>query len=343
MISNSTQKVRVGIVGTGGIAYVHEAGYTEPGDMAVIVAMCDIDEKIARKRASAYAAKVYTDYRELVADPEVDMVDITVPHRWHYPIALAALEQRKHVLVEKPMAMTSEQALHLVETAKVMKVKFTVAENTRFVAAYREAERLLREGTLGEIRFVRASISGSEVGRISSGASWVGSPENAGVLLDSGVHTFYLFHWLFGGVRDIQAFAYRILPQSVVEDHTLAIGHLESGAVFETMQSCVIETPWTERLEIHGSKGSLIVDQLANPPVVLFNGPDDIEGTPIPGVPYEPLAWKYLSMLDEVRDFTQAILEDRPPLIDPMYGYSAVRVAEAAYQSIAEGKPVSLT
>jgi predicted dehydrogenase len=342
-MSESAKKVRVGIVGTGGIAYVHEAGYTEPGDTARIVAMCDIDVEVARKRASAYGAKVYADYRELVADPEVDMVDITVPHRWHYPIALAALEQRKHVLVEKPMAMTSVEALRLIETAKSMGVKFTVAENTHFVAAYREAERLLKDGTLGEIRAVRTFIAGSEAPRIQSGASWVGSPENKGVLLDSGVHTFYLFQWLFGGVRDIQAFAYRLLPQSVVEDYAVAIGHLANGAVFETTQSCVIETPWTERLEIHGSKGSLIVDQLANPPVVLFNGPDDIEGTPINSVPYEPLAWKYLSMLAEVQDFTRAVLEDRPPLIDPHYGYTAVRVVEAAYHSIAEGKPVSLT
>ncbi len=338
-----SKKIRVGIVGAGGIAFVHEAGYTELGELAQIVAICDIDGEIARVRALPYDAKVYTDYRELVADPNVDMVDITVPHRWHYPIALAALEQRKHVLVEKPMTMTSEQALHLIETAKSAGVKFTVAENTHFVAAYREAERMLQAGTLGEIRFVRAYIAGSEVERISSGASWVGSPENAGVLLDSGVHTFYLLKWLFGGVRDIQAFAYRILPQSVVDDNAVTIGHLENGAVFETTQSCIVEAPWTERLEIHGSKGSLIVDQLANPPVVHFNGSDDIEGTPLSSVPYEPLAWKYLSMLAEVRDFVQAILEDRSPLIDPLNGYYAVRVAEAAYQSVAEGKPVSLS
>jgi predicted dehydrogenase len=74
----SNNKVRVGIVGTGGIAYVHEAGYTEMGDHAQIVAVCDVNEEVARERAAPYEAKVYTDYRELIADADIDLVDITV-------------------------------------------------------------------------------------------------------------------------------------------------------------------------------------------------------------------------------------------------------------------------
>ena len=338
----SENKVRVGLVGAGGIAYVHEAGYEEIGDRALIVAVCDINEEVARDRAISHEAAVYTDYRELVTNPDIDMVDITVPHQWHYPIALAALEQGKHVLVEKPMALTSEQALHLIKTAQAAGVKLTVAENTHFVAAYREVERLLQAGTLGEIRFVRTYIAGSEVARIRSQTSWVGSPENQGVLLDSGVHSFYLLKWLFGGVRDIAAIAYKIMPESLVDDNTIATGHLANGAVFETTQSCIVEAPWTERLEVHGSKGSLIVDHLANPTLVHFRGANDAEGTPVTAVPYEPLAWKYLSMLAEVQDFVEAIIEDRPPLIDPLYGYHAVKVAEAAYRSISEGNLISL-
>jgi len=338
----SEQKVRVGLVGTGGIAYVHEAGYEEIRDRAQIVAVCDVNEEVARERAAPYDAKVYTDYQELVANPDIDMVDITVPHRWHYPIAMAALEQHKHVLVEKPMALTAEEALHLIKTAQAAGVKFTVAENTHFIVAYREVERLLQAGTLGDIRFVRTCIAGSEVSRIRSQASWVGSVENQGVLIDSGVHSFYLLKWLFGGVRDIQAHAFKIIPESQVDDNTITIGHLANGAVFETTQSCIVEAPWTERLEVHGSKGSLIVDHLANPTLVHFQGGGDAEGTPIDTVPYEPLAWKYLSMLAEVQDFVEAIIEGRPPLINPLYGYHAVQVAEAAYRSISEGKMVSL-
>jgi predicted dehydrogenase len=201
---------------------------------------------------------------------------------------------------------------------------------------------MLQSHALGDIRFVRTYIAGSEAVRIKNAASWVGSPENSGVLLDSGVHSFYLLRWLFGGVRTIQAFASRIIPGSLVDDNSIAFGHLANGAVFESVLSCVVEAPWTERLEIHGSKGSLVIDQLTNPPVMHFQGTDDVEGTPVESVPYEPLAWKYLSIVAEVQDFARAILEDRPPLIDPMYGYYAVQVVEAAYQSIIRGRLVAM-
>ena len=336
------RKARIGIIGAGGISYLHEAGYTEIDDLCELVAFCDLDEELARSRAEPYQARVYTAYQDLIIDPTIDIVDITTPHRWHYPIAQAALEQGKHVLVEKPMAMTSAQALELIETAQRMHVYFTVAENTHFVAAYQEAERILQAGTLGEIRFVRACITGSEAERIKSLLSWVGNSENQGVLLDSGVHTFYLLRWLFGGVTDIQAIAYKLLPESLVDDHALAFGHLANGAVFATIQSCAIETPWSERLEIHGSEGSLIVDQLANPPAIYFHGSEDIDGTPLPAVPFEPLAWKYLSIVAEVQDFVRAVLEGRIPRIDPLYGYHAIQVVEAAYRSISEGKSIVL-
>lgn len=338
----SEQKLRIGIIGAGGISYMHEAGYTEIDDLCELVAFCDLDEELARSRAEPYQARVYTAYQDLIDDPAIDMVDITVPHRWHYPIALAALEAGKHVLVEKPMAMTSAQAWELIEIAQRKNLCFTVAENTHFVAAYQEAERVLKTDMLGEIRFVRTCIAGSEAERIRDQASWVGSSENQGVLLDSGVHTFYLLRWLFGGVTDIHAIAYKLIPESKVDDHVLAFGHLANGAVFATTQSCAIETPWTERLEIHGSEGSLIVDQLANPPAISFHGSDDIDGTPLPTVSFEPLAWKYLSVVAEVQDFARAVIEKRAPLIDPLYGHYAIQVVEAAYRSIDEGKPISL-
>jgi len=139
-----------------------------------------------------------------------------------------------------------------------------------------------------------------------------------------------------------QASAYKLLPESQVDDHALAFGHLANGAVFATTQSCVTEAPWSERLEIHGNEGSLIVDQLANPPAIYFHGSNDIDGTPLPEVSFEPLAWKYLSIVAEVQDFVQAIREERTPVIDPLYGHHALQVVEAAYRSVAEKRSIAL-
>jgi predicted dehydrogenase len=233
------------------------------------------------------------------------------------------------------------EADRLVQVARDKGLRFTVAENTRFVAAYLEAEKLLQAGTLGDIRLVRTLIAGSEVARIRSQASWVGDPGERGVLQDSGPHTYYLMKWLFGGIRDVQAFAFRVLPESQVEDESTVIGHLNNGAVFVSGQSCIVEAPWTERLEIYGSAGSLIIDQLTDPVAKHYQGFNDIEGTAL-AVPFEPLAWKYLSIVDEVKDFIGAVYENRPPLIDPVDGAYAIHVTDAVYASLAANHAVSV-
>jgi predicted dehydrogenase len=100
----------------------------------------------------------YTAHQDLLRDPAVEAVDLTLPHHLHYTVARAALEQGKHVLVEKPMAATSQECLELIAIARKNACTFTVAENTRVVTAYLEAERLVRDGVLGEPRLIRTFI-----------------------------------------------------------------------------------------------------------------------------------------------------------------------------------------
>ncbi len=336
-------KVRVGMIGLGSISYAHEAGYSEKGEDCQIVAMCDINEEEVNNRIGMYAgAKGYTRYLELLEDPNVDMVDITVPHGLHYEIAKAALERGKHVLVEKPITVKSEQGAELIALAKKKKLKFSVAENTHFVTAYLKAEEILKQGVLGDIWSVRTLIAGSEVYRIKDPSLWHGKAPYGGVILDSAVHNIYLFKWLFGGVRDVLGIASKIVPEGEVEDNGLLLGHLANGAEFQLNTSCTFEIPWTERVEIYGSKGGMLIDQLVNPVVKYYLGSGDIDGTVVEGVPFDPMAWKFNSMIAEVGDFIRAVIEDRPPRVDPADALYAVRVVEATDESIRTGKLVSL-
>jgi len=338
------KKVRVGLIGLGSISYAHEAGYSEAGEVCQVVALCDINEEEVNNRIGMYeGAKGYTCYADLLDDPAVDMVDITVPHVLHYEIAKAALEKGKHVLVEKPITVKSEQGEELIALAKKMGLKFSVAENTHFVTAYLKTEEILKQGILGEIGTVRTLIAGSEVYRIKDPNLWHGKAPYGGVILDSSVHNFYLFKWLFGGVRDVLGFASRIVPESEVEDNGLILGHLANGAEFQLNTSCTFEIPWTERVEIYGSKGGMIIDQLANPVVKYYLGSGDIDGTVVEDVPFDPMAWKFNSMIAEVRDFVTAVIEDRPPRVDPADALYALKAAEAVARSIETRQPVEIS
>jgi UDP-N-acetyl-2-amino-2-deoxyglucuronate dehydrogenase len=337
------KKVGVGLIGLGSISYAHEAGYSEIGEACQIVALCDINEEEVNNRIGMYAgAKGYTLYQKLIDDPDVDMVDITVPHVLHYEIVKAALGKGKHVLVEKPITVRSEQGEELIALAEEKGLKFSVAENTHFVSAYLKAEEVLRKGILGEIWTVRTLIAGSEVYRIKDPNLWHGKAPYGGVILDSAVHNFYLFKWLFGGVRDVLGFASKIVPEGEVDDNGLILGHLVNGAEFQLNTSSTMEIPWTERVEIYGSKGGMIIDQLANPVVKYYLGSNDIDGTVVEDVPFDPMAWKFNSMIAEIKDFVYAIIEDRPPRVDPADAVYAVKLVEAVERSIRAGKSIKL-
>jgi predicted dehydrogenase len=336
-------KIRVGLIGLGSISYAHEAGYSEMSNDCEIVALCDINEEEVNNRIGMYPnAKAYASYKDLLADPHVDMVDIIVPHVLHHEIAKDALEKRKHVLVEKPITVRSDQGRELIDLAKSKEVKFSVAENTAFVTAYLKAEEILKQGILGNIWSVRTLIAGSEVYRIMDPALWHGKSPYGGVILDSSVHNFYLFKWLFGGVRDVIGFASKLVPEGEVEDNGLILGHLANGAEFQLNTSCTYEIPWTERVEIYGSKGGLIIDQLANPVCKYYLGSGDIDGTVIEDVPFDPMAWKFNSMIAEIKDFVLAITNNRPPRVNPEDALYALKAAEAVAQSIEIGKQVTL-
>jgi len=336
-------KVRVGIIGLGGISFAHEAGYNEFEEACEIVALCDINQEEVDNRKGMYpGACAYTNYQDLLSNAEVDMVDIITPHPLHYPIARASLEAGKHVLVEKPITVESSQGEELISLAKQKGLQFSVAENTHFVTAYLKAEEILKQGILGDIWTVRTLIAGSEVGRIKDPALWHGKAPYGGVILDSGVHNFYLFKWLFGGVRDVLGFASKLVPEGEMEDNGLILGHLANGAAFQLNTSCTYEIPWTERVEIYGSKGGMIIDQLANPVVKYYLGSGDIDGTAVEDVPFDPMAWKFNSMVAEIRDFVSAIIENRPPRVNPADALYALKAAEAVEMSLRTKSPVTL-
>lgn len=339
----SDRRVRVGIVGLGAVHWMHDSGYSEVADLAEVKAVCDTDETLAKSRADYYGARACTDYRDLVSDPEIDMVDVTVPHRLHYPVAMAALEQRKHVLVEKPIALSSADGERMIRKAVEMGVKFTVAENTRFVPVYEEVARLLAEGLLGEIWTVRTCIDASDVARIKDPHAWAGRMPDGGAIMDCSVHSFYLLKWLFGGTEEISATAYKIVPEGEAEDNAIMIGRLRNGAhLLAVVSSTTQIPPYREVLEIFGSKGGILVDLLRMPPAVHYAGDSVMEGTPL-DVPHDPIAWKVMSMGEEVKSFVRDVAEDRTPVLDPVDALHALKVVEAVYRSMEQGRPVTVT
>jgi predicted dehydrogenase len=331
------ERIGVGIIGLGLISRAHIRGYQEAQRDAQIVAVCDSNESIADAAARNVGARRYTRHSELLRDPQVQVVDITLPHNLHYQVAKDAINARKDVIVEKPMTAKAKDGLELIQLSKEVGVRFTVAENTPFVAAYREVEKLIRQDIIGAPRLIRTLIYGSEVERLRDVSNWKGRTAGScgGVIIDAGAHSFFLLKWLFGEIATVQATSAKLVEESEVEDHAIVTGRMKCGAIFSTEYTFTAEIPWGERLEIYGSTGSLIVDQVCNPPVVHFRSKNDTAGAAIETVLYDPKDWKAKSIASGVRDFIEALRENRPPRVDPRDGYYVLLVAEKAYESIA--------
>lgn len=336
------KKLGVGIIGLGIISMAHEQGLRDASDKATIIAMCDIDEQKVRERARPHQARVYTDYQQLLADPHVDIVDIILPHNLHYPVAAEAIKSGKHVLIEKPLTTNPRDGADLINQARESGVKFSVAENTRFVQAYLETEKILKSGELGELYSVHTLIAGSEVDRLLDTSSWKGKAggSGGGVIMDAAPHTFYLFRWLFGGIRSLRVTAQKLIDKSEVEDNALIFGELANGANFSAQFSFTSESPWTERLVVNGSKGSIIIDQITNPVGILYKGSYDFNGT-ILNIPYEPVLWKINSIADGVHNFISAVWNNEEPGVDPEDANYAILAVEKSYQSLQNGAVVS--
>lgn len=149
------RKLNVGFIGAGMISRVHALGYLR-NDRARIVAVCDIDKHLAAQRAGQWGAKkTYADYRELLKDPEVEAVEILLPHHLHASVAIEAAEAGKHISMQKPIAMTLNEADQVISAVRKSGVKFNIAEIYSFYPPILKASELIANEEVGSPSMIR--------------------------------------------------------------------------------------------------------------------------------------------------------------------------------------------
>jgi predicted dehydrogenase len=219
-------KVKAAIVGCGRISDLHEIGYRQRDD-AAIVAVCDTNKKRAKNKAEAWGvAKVFTDFDLLLADPEVNLVELLVPHHLHAAMTVAACEAGKHVSVQKPMALTGAEAQAMIDAAERAGVLLRVYENFVFYPPVVRAQEMLQAGEIGEPQMIRIHYNS---GTRSSGWDvplnawiWRFDEERCGggpIIFDHGYHLFSLARFFMGEVEKVSAWIDRskVIPTRYVD------------------------------------------------------------------------------------------------------------------------------
>jgi predicted dehydrogenase len=318
----------VGIIGCGLIGQ-KRAGALGEGRL---VACADINETKAKELADHAGAKVFSDWRGLVALPEVDVVVIATLHDSLAAITLAAIEAGKHVLVEKPAARNRKELEPVIEAAERCGVKVHVGFNHRYHRAFRKARELFEGGALGELIFIRARYGHG--GRIGYDREWRAQPEisGGGELIDQGSHLIDLSRWFLGDFTEIQGFAHTFYWDMPVDDNSFMLLKTSKKQVAFLHASC---TEWKNlfsmevygrggKLEVSGLGGSYGVEHLTYYKMLPEMGPP------------ETTTWEYPmgddSWAMEMREFYEDIRLDRQPAAGLGDAYQALKIIEKIYR-----------
>jgi len=352
--------VRVAIVGCGRISDLHELGYRERED-ARIVAVCDTKRGRAQDKAKAWGIEqVYTDYQELLGHPEVDLVELLVPHHLHAEMTIAACEAGKHVSVQKPMALDVAEANQMIKAAQDAGVVLRIYENFVFYQPHVRAKDMIDAGEIGEPQMIRLHVSTgkSETEWKVPLSAWLwrineskcgGGP----LIFDHGYHLFSLAHYLMGEVERVYAWMDRSpvgggIPRRVAEVDAPATIMFQFKSPrryglldFAHTPNMVMDSIYyadDDRVEIIGDKGIIFVNRCTArtvdlPPLMLFRDGKTYE------IPVERFEW-HDSFVDCTRHLIDVLHRGGEPMLDGPTGKAVLQFSLAAHISAREGREV---
>ncbi|GIN70620.1 oxidoreductase [Bacillus sp. J14TS2] len=356
-----SEKLKVAIVGCGGIANGKHMPSLSKVEQVELVAFCDIIVEKAEQAAAKFGvegAKVYEDYKELLADSSIDVVHVCTPNSSHAEISIAALESNKHVMCEKPMAKTSEEAKQMVEAAKRTGKKLTIGYNNRFRPDSLHLHNVSARGDLGEVYYAKAHAI-----RRRAVPTWGvfldEEKQGGGPLIDIGTHALDLTLWTMDNYK----------PKAVLGTTYHKLGHMENAAnafgswdpeKFKVEDSAfgfiTMENGATIVLESSWALNTLDVDEAKVSLSGTLAGADMKDGLRINGEEFSRLYTKKVDLgvggvafyggkaesdSDiEARQWIESIINDTEPLVKPEQAFVVTQILEAIYESAKTGKAV---
>lgn len=355
--------LKIGIIGCGGIAFGKHLPALAKIEEVELVAFCDIIESQAGKASEEYGvegSKVYTDYKELLKDEDIDVIHVLTPNSSHAEISIASMEAGKHVMCEKPMAKTADEAHAMVEAMQRTGKKLTIGYQNRFRPDSQYLKTISENGDLGEVYNAKAHAI-----RRRAVPTWgVFLDEEAqggGPLIDIGTHALDLTLWMMDNYKPkyVVGNAYHKLSQTenaanawgpwdpkefTVEDSAFGFIVMENGATIYLEASWALNSLDVREAQttLHGTKA----------------GADMKNGLVINGEKHGHTYEQHINMemggVDfydgsqsspadvEARTWIQSILDNTEPVVKPQEALIVTEILEAIYESAKTGEPVFL-
>lgn len=358
-------KVKCGVIGCGWIGKLKHISYLAKSENAEITALCDTNEAAMQEAVKEFGltgVRMYTDYKELCADPDVDAVQICTPNTLHHDMTMCAAANGKHVFCEKPLATTEADAFEMVEAAAKAGVKLALGHQRRFFSSVQYIRSMVDKGDMGEVYFGKA-LDARRRGVPTWGAYMNKEINGGGILFDGAPHSLDLTMYMMNNFRPayVQGKVFNKMRNETegnpwgpwnpancdVEDNGFALITMENGAVI------YLEAAWLINMlgiansalicgtrggaDLQGPDGAARINTIINGKMVTYS----------PEYPFMPGAEVCIGEREasdvQMKDWIDSILGDREPFVQGKDGIAVVQIIEAIYASAESGETVKIT
>ncbi|MBE6642120.1 MAG: Gfo/Idh/MocA family oxidoreductase [Ruminococcaceae bacterium] len=339
--------IKVGVISCSNMAIGHMRGVIRH-PKAELVAICDTDvEKMNRVGDMFGIERRYENYKDLLAQEDIDAVIIVTPDKLHKDMAVDALAANKHVLCEKPLALTREDCVDIANAVKKSDRKFMVGQICRYTPAFKAAKEIIDRGEIGELMFVESEYA-HDYEKILKPGNWRWDPLRNGVV-GGGCHAVDLLRWVAGDPEEVQAYSnHKIFdPELPYDDTTIAIMKFPNNVIGKVFVSVACKREYTMRSLFYGTKGTIICDNKSNK-FELFK--TNVNETTTEGlmpkalntdIPIEiPVAINNHNASAEFEEFASIILNDKPVATTVYEGAKTVAACFAIVEAAETGKVV---
>lgn len=338
------QPLRFGLIGCGRVAPRHAQSIAQL-DETSLVAVADIKSNRAENFAQEYGADAYTDYRALLDRPDIDVVSICVPSGLHAQVTLDALDAGKHVLVEKPIALSLADADRMIAAARQRELTLGVVLQNRYNSPMQQLRQAIDQGKLGRLYLGAACVRWYRPQSYYDD-EWHGTwAMDGGALMNQSIHHIDALQWFMGPAQAVQAYSATLAHRMEAEDVGVAVVRFESGAL-ATVEGSTLT--WPQNMEgsvaVFGERGSAKIGGTALNRIVLWKleGELEQEAEILTSQRVDPPSVYGYSHREVIRDFAHAVRSGRPPGTPGEEARKSLELVLAIYQAAASGREVRL-
>jgi predicted dehydrogenase len=344
-------KTKVCLLGAGFIADIHIEGYHRFVPDAEVVAVYARQQPKADAFAKKHGiARAFSDLDRAITESGCEVVDVCVPNFLHYRAVLAAARAGKHVIIEKPIALTLEEADEMIATCRAANRKLMYAEELCFAPKYERVRKLVQEGAIGKIFQMRQCEKHS-----GPHSDWFYDVNlsGGGALMDMGCHGIAWFRWMLGGrPRVLNVWAHMqngILhkDRTRAEENSLCVVEFEGGAIGVAENSWAKQGGMDDRVEVYGSDGVVYADLFMGNSALTYSEKGYGYAMEKAG---STKGWTFTIFEEvfnqgypqELKDFIECVRHDKPPRVTGEDGRAVLEIMCAAYHSARTGQKVAL-